>query len=546
MAKEEQIKTSIDLTGEKEYRAACTNINSSLREIGSEMKLTTAEFADNADSVEALTAKQKLLQKQFDEQAKKAEAAEKALKKMRDNGIEPTNPAYQKMQTNLNNTKADMVKIQKEIDDTSKKLKSSKVDWESVGETVGKAGKAIGAACAAMGAAIAAAGAAFFGLAEETREARENMGKLETSFTTAGHSAEDAKNTYTELYGVLGDDGQATEAAAHLAKLTTNEKELSDWTNICTGVYATFGDSLPIEGLTEAANETAKTGSITGNLADALNWAGVSEDDFQASLDACTSEQERQALITSTLNGLYSEAADKYREVNGDIIDAQKATANLNSAMAALGAIAEPIITKLKQLAAELLQEITPFVELIGKGLTGALSGAESAAEVNRRLGVPAVEQKPEQKPQGDAKNLYRVQLGAFEKKDNATAFAAKLKKEGFDTYIVQIGKYYKVQVGAFSVKKNAEAMLEKLKKAGHDDAFITYSGTSGGTSARKITTGSKVRVKAGAKTYSGGSLASFVYSRDHIVKELSGKRAVITYGGTVVAAVNVDDLTLV
>ena len=381
MAKEEQIKTSIDLTGEKEYRAACTNINSSLREIGSEMKLTTAEFADNTDSVEALTAKQKLLQKQFDEQAKKAEAAEKALKKMRDNGIEPTNPAYQKMQTNLNNTKADMVKIQKEIDDTSKKLKSSKVDWESVGETVGKAGKAIGAACAAMGAAIAAAGAAFFGLAEETREARENMGKLETSFTTAGHSAEDAKNTYSELYGILGDDGQATEAAAHLAKLTTNEKELSDWTNICTGVYATFGDSLPIEGLTEAANETAKTGSITGNLADALNWAGVSEDDFQASLDACTSEQERQALITSTLNGLYSEAADKYREVNGDIIDAQKATANLNSAMAALGAIAEPIITKLKQLAAELLQEITPFVELIGKGLMGALSGAESAAE---------------------------------------------------------------------------------------------------------------------------------------------------------------------
>lgn len=54
----------------------------------------------------------------------------------------------------------------------------------------------------------------------------------------------------------------------------------------------------------------------------------------------------------------------------------------------------------------------------------------EIAAEVNRRLGVPAEEQKPEQKPQGDAKNLYRVQLGAFEKKDNATAFAAKLKKE--------------------------------------------------------------------------------------------------------------------
>lgn len=381
MAKEEQIKSQIILEGEKEYRSACKGINTSLREIGSEMKLATAEFGDNAESVDALTRKQDILKKSLEEQAKKAKAAEDALKKMRDGGIEPTNPAYQKMQTALNNTKADMVKIQKEIDDTSEKLKKSKIDWESVGDTVGKVGKAIGAGVAAMGAAIGAAAGAFLGLAESTREARVNMGKLETGFTTAGHSAEDAKKTYTELYGVLGDDGQATEAAAHLAKLTKNEKELATWTDIATGVYATFGDSLPIENLTEAANETAKTGAITGGLADALNWAGVSEDEFQASLDKCSTEQERQALITKTLNGLYSDAAEKYREVNGDIIDAQKATASLNSAMAELGAIAEPIVTKLKQLAAELLQQITPFVELIGNGLVGALTGAEGAAQ---------------------------------------------------------------------------------------------------------------------------------------------------------------------
>lgn len=381
MAKEEQIKSQIILEGEKEYRSACKGINTSLREIGSEMKLATAEFGDNAESIDALTRKQDILKKSLEEQAKKAKAAEDALKKMRDGGIEPTNPAYQKMQTALNNTKADMVKIQKEIDDTSEKLKKSKIDWESVGETVGKVGKAIGAGVAAMGAAIGAAAGAFLGLTESTREARENMGKLETGFTTAGHSAEDAKNTYTELYGILGDDGQATEAAAHLAKLTNNEKELATWTDIATGVYATFGDSLPIENLTEAANETAKTGAITGGLADALNWAGVSEDEFQASLDKCSTEQERQALITETLNGLYSDAAKKYREVNGDIIDAQKATASLNSAMAELGAIAEPIVTKLKQLAADLLQQITPFVELIGNGLVGALTGAEGAAQ---------------------------------------------------------------------------------------------------------------------------------------------------------------------
>lgn len=63
---------------------------------------------------------------------------------------------------------------------------------------------------------------------------------------------------------------------------------------------------------------------------------------------------------------------------------------------------------------------------------------------------------------------------------------------------------------------------------------------------AEEIKAGSKVRVKEGAKTYTGGRLASFVYKRDHIVKEINGKRAVITYGGVVVAAVNTDDLTLV
>ena len=164
---------------------------------------------------------------------------------------------------------------------------------------------------------------------------------------------------------------------------------------------------------------------------------------------------------------------------------------------------------------------------------------SEIAAEVNKRLGASQETTKPD-KPNG--KTLYKVQIGAFSKKENATALEAKVKAAGFETYIVNIGGLYKVQVGAFSVKANAEAMKKKLEAAGYSDAFIT---TSSGTDSAGITKGSKVRVKSGAKTYTGGSLASFVYKRDHIVKEINGKRAVITYGGVVVAAVNVDDLTL-
>lgn len=162
------------------------------------------------------------------------------------------------------------------------------------------------------------------------------------------------------------------------------------------------------------------------------------------------------------------------------------------------------------------------------------------AAEVNKRLGASAAE--PET-PSSGTGTLYKVQTGAFKQKSNAQTLEKKLKAAGFDTYVVNTGGYYKVQVGAFSKKANAEAMLAKLKAAGYSDAFITTG--SGGTAAASVKVGSKVRLKQGAKTYDGKSLASFVYNRDHVVKEISGDRVVITYGGVVVAAVKLSDLTL-
>ena len=163
------------------------------------------------------------------------------------------------------------------------------------------------------------------------------------------------------------------------------------------------------------------------------------------------------------------------------------------------------------------------------------------AAEVNKRLGASAAE--PET-PSSGTGTLYKVQTGAFKQKSNAQTLEKKLKAAGFDAYVVNTGGYYKVQVGAFSKKANAEAMLAKLKAAGYSDAFITTG--SGGTAAASVKVGSKVRLKQGAKTYDGKSLASFVYNRDHVAKEISGDRVVITYGGVVVAAVKLSDLTLV
>lgn len=276
-------------------------------------------------------------------------------------------------------------KMSSSLDEISQKIsdigKESKEAESKVGGLAKKLGSGLKAGLVGIGAAAAGAVTGFLATGEATQETMEDMGKLETAFTTSGHSAEAGMKSFQGLVGILGETDQSVEAANHLAKLTDNEKDLQAWTDICTGVYATFGDSLPIEGLTEAANETAKVGQVTGPLADALNWAGISEDEFNEKLAACNSEQERAQLITSTLSGTYQEAADKYNEVNGALIEARQATANLSGAMASVGQVAMPITTALKNSTAELVNSMVPGLEQVGKGISGLLDGTEGASE---------------------------------------------------------------------------------------------------------------------------------------------------------------------
>lgn len=106
------------------------------------------------------------------------------------------------------------------------------------------------------------------------------------------------------------------------------------------------------------------------------------------------------------------------------------------------------------------------------------------AAEVTKHLTGGSTDTGKVDVP-SDGKTLYRVQTGAFSKRSNADAWAAKLKAVGFDTYIVQMGNLYKVQVGAYSQKSNAENMMAKLKAAGYDAFITTKSGTAAGTAKK-------------------------------------------------------------
>lgn len=218
-----------------------------------------------------------------------------------------------------------------------------------------------------------------YGLAESTREFRQDMGTLETAFDRAGFSADTATETWKGLYSVFGEDDRAVEAANNIARMADSQEELDEWVRITTGVWGTYQDALPVEGLAEAAGETAKVGKVTGVMADALNWSSEAaellaeymgddvtnaEDAFNVALSECSDEAERQALITDTLTVLYGEAADKYEETAGTLMDANAANADYTQTLAEMGERIEPVTTAVQQGFTKILNKI---MELIGE-----------------------------------------------------------------------------------------------------------------------------------------------------------------------------------
>lgn len=248
----------------------------------------------------------------------------------------------------------------KALDETADKA-------EDTGGSVSDAFGKIGGAAVTIGKAVVGAGVALGGAwlaaVEGSREYRSEMGLLDAAFQASGHSSEEAKNTYSQLNAVLGDTGQAVEAAQHIALIADNEKEMNELTTIGTGIFANFGASLPLEGLFEAVNHSASLGEVQGSLADALEWSGITVESFNEKLEKCTNEEQRQDLIMKTLKDTYGEAATQYQETNKDVMAAHQAQERLTDAFAELGRIGEPILTAIKDKIAEMVEAAAPKLE---------------------------------------------------------------------------------------------------------------------------------------------------------------------------------------
>lgn len=404
------IGPKIGIDGEKQFRDELTNITQQLKTLGTEMKAVTSEFDDNDESQEKLSAQSKVLVKQLELQEQKVDKLKEGLEKATKEWGENDTRTMQWAAT-VNNATADLNKMRRQLEKTQDAMGDVGGETDDLRKDLDKLGDAAEDSSGGFGGflgglddlggllkggaivgGITAVTGAITGLVEETKEYRQIMGTLETSSAAAGYTTEQTAEAYGRLQGVLGDTQTAATATANLQAIGLSQAELIGIIDACTGAWATYGDSIPIDGLSESVNETIKAGQVTGTFADVLNWGAAegetygiklresneankewndavndcktAEDYFNLALSQCSTQAERADLVMQAMakQGL-AQTGQAYRDNNEDLIELNESQAELDEAMGRLGELVTPLKTDLVNLAADGLGFLTEKVQ---------------------------------------------------------------------------------------------------------------------------------------------------------------------------------------
>nr|DAN76079.1 MAG TPA: minor tail protein [Caudoviricetes sp.] len=402
-----QITTEISIKNEAEFRKQMKAVNNSLSGMKSEMAKVSAEFDGQANSAEALRKKQAILQQQYDQQKEKVQALARMLESAK-SAYDENSDVVLSYQRQLNTATVELIKFDRELKNTDKYLDEAAQSADGTASSIDEFGKAvkdagdegsdgmgqlkeafgqlgeaaksgdINGVVEALGSmkGVLVGGAAVAGvkaladgiinITESTKEYRTILGTLETSSKQAGYTQEQTTEIYKKFQAVLGDTQKAATATANLQALGLSQENLRVIVEQAIGAWATYGDSIPIDSLSESINETVQVGKVTGVFADALNWAGTSEDEFNERLAACADTTERANLVLQQLSEQGLQATGQaWVENNQDIIAANTAQEAMNESMAQLGEALQPAASFLLEYGSALVDVATMGVNAL-------------------------------------------------------------------------------------------------------------------------------------------------------------------------------------
>lgn len=390
---------------------ALENVNKKSSSLSNELGAINRLLKLDPTNVDLLAQKQKVLaeaisnteaklgtlreaEKQVQAQFERGEVSEEQYRSLRWEILE-TETKLKQYQKAAEETAAASEKLADGTDDAAKQLEEEKQKaqaaeraTEELGESAADAAKT---GLTALAAAATAVVTGIVAMAEASREYRTEKGKLDAAYLSSKHSSETATEAYKELQSIIGETDQAVEAAQQIALLADSEKDVAEWSELAAGVVGKFGDALQPETFYEAANETMKLGEATGAYVQMLEGVGMSVEEFNEGLAACTTEEQKQKYMLDTTRKALGNAAEQYKRTNAEVIEANKSTENWNATVAKIGGHVEPVITDIKNFGAALLEDAEEPIKDIANFVRDKLLPAIDSAGSWVRQNVPVI-----------------------------------------------------------------------------------------------------------------------------------------------------------
>lgn len=404
------IKIGGDTTG---LDKALKETNKKSRELESELKAVDKALKLDPNNVTLVKQKQDLLKDSIKETKSKLDVLKEAQSQVTAQYKKGEIDAgqYRAFQRELETTKSKLSSLKdekKNVNAIGTAFKEAKDKVEPVIKKVEKVGSAIGGAASkavkftatlgkidtamigkaadgfkkytqTIGVGLAAVTTALAANVEVSREWNSDMTKLKTNAETSGNDFDFMKSKMQDLVAITGESDSSIEALSNLMAVGFSDEQMTPAINALSGAVEKFPDTLKIESLSDSLQETLATGAATGQFSELIGRMGDSVDDFNAGLQNCTSEAERQQYALDWLaNSGLSEINDEYQSANKSTLDYERASFELQDALASLGTAFTPVMAGAKGMAADFLTKSLPAVQKLSGGFTQLFDGVSS------------------------------------------------------------------------------------------------------------------------------------------------------------------------
>lgn len=403
-----EIKTSISLDGEKEFRDAVNDANRAMRVMNAELKKIGSEFGVTGDKQQFLTQKSNNLRQAIAQQEQIVNALSGAVSDSVQKYGDAANQTdgYRIRLANataaLNRMKQELAATDREAEELGRdSTRVGRQIEDGIGDGAREAQESLSDMMRQMQEDIGSIkGSAAFtvttqiaggivdvvnnlaGFVDSSRDYRRQMAYLEESARNAGMDWEDVQRFVFEITSLTGDMDGAAEAMSNLLLTGLKGQDLQNAIDLFTGANILFGGAFELGGLAGDLLESIRSGTATGLYEELLTKLGEDVESYNAAMEGLSEEERAIGSLTFLSNNGLLQTTEEFKERNSALIEAQQEQLKAQQAWAELAEELEPLSTKITE-------KTTEYVKALTSGIaTLKLILSDNAEEAASSLGM--------------------------------------------------------------------------------------------------------------------------------------------------------------